>query len=211
MLLMGDTELAGEQALLRAHPDLPSCQVLKVAHHGGGDATSKALLTLVKPQVAVISTSTAEREDTPAPTVLQRLLKAGADVAVTQDGGAGVLVTLANGRAEMTLTDWTGLPALSAGVRLSDKDAKYDTVMITNVGDARADLSGWFLRSDRGGEVFVFPEGTTLAPGESLTLGTLSTVRPFDLLWPEKNVWHNSKDDAALLFDVYGREIDALE
>lgn len=211
MLLMGDAELAAEQALLKAHPDLPQCQVLKVGHHGGGDATSKALLSLVKPQAAVISTSTAQREDTPAPTVLQRLLKAGADVTITQDGSAGVLVTLANGRATMTLTDWTGLPAPVVGVRLLDKDAKNDTVVIANESDAQADLSGWFLRSDRGGEVFVFPEGTTLAPGESLTLGTLTTVRQFDLLWQEKNVWHNSKDDAALLFDAYGREIDSLE
>ena len=211
MLLMGDAELAGEQALLRAHPDLPRCQVLKVGHHGGGDATSKTLANLVRPQVAVISTSTAEREDTPAPGVLQRLLKVGADVGVTQDCGAGVLVRLANGQASMELTDWTTMPEAASRVRLADKDAANDTVRVVNEGEAQVDLSGWFLRSDRGGEVYVFPEGTTLAPGAALTLGTLETVGQTDLTWQEKNVWHNKKDDAAMLFDGYGRAIDTLE
>ena len=211
MLLMGDAEAAGEKALLAAHPDLPRCQVLKVGHHGGGDATSKALLKQVRPTVAVISTSTAERPDTPAMGVLQRLLKDGVAVAVTEDCGAGVLVTLENGEAAMRMTDWSDLPEPVSGIRLADKDDRDDVLRVVNEGGGTADLSGWFLRSERGGEVFVFPEGTLLAPGGSLTLGTLTTDERTDLLWPEKNVWHNSKDDAALLFDVYGREMDRLE
>ena len=211
MLLMGDTEKDGEQALLKAHPDLPSCEVLKVGHHGGNDATTKALLNQVKPKVAVISTSTAERAETPATPVLQRLLKAGSDVAVTQDGGAGVLVILSGGHAEMTIADWTALPDPVSGVRLANKDAKRDTVTITNQSGDQVDLSDWFLRSERGGEVYVFPAGTALSPGESLTLGTQTTEAACDLLWPEKNVWHNEKDDAAVLFDPYGREMDRLE
>ena len=211
MLLMGDAELAGEQALLKAHSDLPRCQVLKVGHHGGGDATSKALVNLVQPQVAVISTSTAEREDTPAPGVLQRLLKAGADIAMTQDCEAGVLVRLIGGQATAELTNWAHMPEAVSGVRLRDKDAAKDTIRIVNEGGAEVDLSGWFVRSDRGGEIYVFPEGTTLAPSESLMLGSLDTVAQTDLTWQEKNVWHNKKDDAAQLFDVYGRAIDTLE
>ena len=211
MLLMGDAELTAERSLLERHPDLPECQVLKVGHHGGDDATSKALLSLIDPQVAVISTSSEARPETPAQSVLWRLAKKGVNVGVTQDGGAGVLVTLENGVATMALTDWTSLPEPLSGVRLTAKDAKADTVTLTNGGDQTADLSGWFLRSDRGGEVFIFPEGTILSPGGSLTVGSLTTDTATDLLWPEKNVWHNKKDDAAHLFDVYGRMIDTLE
>ena len=211
MLLMGDAELPAERALLERHPDLPECQVLKVGHHGGDDATSKALLSLIDPQVAVISTSTEARPETPAQTVLWNLAKKGVNVGVTQDGGAGVLVTLENGVATLSLTDWAALPEPVPGIRLTGKDAKADTVTLTNEGDQMADLSGWFLRSDRGGEVFIFPEGTVLAPGSFLTVGSLSTNAATDLLWPEKNVWHNKKDDAAQLFDAYGRAIDTLE
>ena len=211
MLLMGDAELAAERTLLERHPDLPECQALKVGHHGGDDATSKALLSLIDPQVAVISTSTEARPETPAQAVLWRLAKKGVNVGVTQDGGAGVLVTVANGAATLTLTDWTALPEPVSGIRLTGLDAKADTVTLTNEGNRMADLSGWFLRSDRGGEVFVFPEGTVLSPGSSLTVGTLTTDTATDLLWSEKNVWHNKKNDAALLFDVYGRVMDTLE
>lgn len=211
ILLMGDAELAAEQTLLERHPDLPKCQVLKVGHHGSADATSKALLSLVKPNVAVISTSTAVRPETPAQTVLWNLAKKGVSVGVTQDGGAGVLVTLENGAATLTLTDWTALPEPVSGIRLTGRDPKADTVTLSNEGQQTADLSGWFLRSDRGGEVFVFPEGTFLLPGNSLTVGSLTTDAATDLIWPEKNVWHNKKNDAALLFDVYGRTMDTLE
>lgn len=210
MLLMGDMELTGEQALLERHPDLPRCQVLKVAHHGGADATSKALLSLVKPQVAVISTSTEARPETPAQTVLWNLAKKGVSVGVTQDCGAGVLVTLENGLASMELTDWAALPEPVAGIRLTAKDAKNDTVTLVNEGGQPVDLSGWYLRSERGGETYVFPAGTTLSPGGTLTLGTLTTKTATDLLWQEKNVWHSKKDDAALLFDPYGRAMDTL-
>ncbi|MCH5287789.1 MAG: lamin tail domain-containing protein [Christensenellaceae bacterium] len=211
MLLMGDAELAGERALMGHHPDLPKCQVLKVGHHGGADATSKALLSQVKPQIAVISTNSEVRPDTPAQTVLWNLAKKGIQVGVTQDCGAGVLVTLENGVASMELTDWAALPEPAAGIRLRDKDARADTVTLVNEGSQPVDLSGWYLRSERGGEVFVFPAGTTLAPGDALTLGTLTTETATDLLWREKNVWHNKKDDAALLFDAYGRAMDTLD
>lgn len=211
MLLMGDAELKGEQALLTHHPDLPHCEVLKVGHHGGADATSGALLSLVKPKIAVISTDTAEREDTPAPVVLKRLLKHGVDVFVTQDCGAGVLITLENGQASASLTDWTALPEPVAGVRLSVKDERNDTLTLRNDGSFDADLSGWYVVSDRGGETYIFPDGTILPPGASLTLGTQSTDGSADLIWPARNVWHNKKDDAALLCDAYGREIDTLD
>ena len=211
MLLMGDAELPAERALMKAHPDLPRCQVLKVGHHGGDDATSAKLLLQVQPAVAVISTSTGVREDTPAASVLQRLWQAGAEVAVTQDCEAGVVITLENGRASMELTDWAELPPPAAGVRLAGKDNNDDIIIIFNASTEAVDLSGWYLQSERGGEIYFFPQGTSLAPETSLTLGTLSSDQPLDLLWHEKNVWHNKKDDAALLFDAYGREIDTFK
>ena len=211
ILLMGDAELAAERALLTAHPDLPRCQVLKVGHHGGDNATSDALLALVQPEAAIISTSTAVRAETPAESVLQRLERIGARTAVTQDSGAGVLVTVDSGRISMELTDWAALPPMPSGIRLADRDSENDTIRLVNDSSDTVDLSGWYLRSDRGGETYLFPDGTSLPGGDSLTLGTLSTETAYDLLWPEKNVWHNKKTDAALLFDAYGRAVDTLD
>ena len=100
---------------------------------------------------------------------------------------------------------------LPAGIALTAKDAEDDTVRIENRGSQAADLSGWFIRSGRGNEVFVFPEGSVLAAGTAWTVSTVSSPEPGDFVWQDKNVWHNSKADPATLMDVYGREVSRLE
>lgn len=82
------------------------CEVLKVAHHGEGDATSLNLAATVRPQVAIISTSTQEEKDTPDKDVLRILNTVNAQIAVTQDAKGGVLVTLRNGTATTHLFEF---------------------------------------------------------------------------------------------------------
>jgi competence protein ComEC len=71
-LLTGDLERAGEEALLSEGRNLRST-VLKVAHHGGADATSVSLLAAVHPAVAVISVGKDNWFGHPSPQVLERL------------------------------------------------------------------------------------------------------------------------------------------
>lgn len=207
MLLAGDMEFPEEQALISAGL-LTHADVLKVAHHGEDDATSATLARLVSPLAAVISTSTAARPETPSPTVVSLLKNQGAQVAVTQDAVEGVLVTLTDGQPTVTLLPEADKPAPVTGVTISDRSVAQDTICVHNGGDTEADLSGWFIHSDRGGETFVFPEGTRLAPGCSLSIASLSSPDPGDLLWPDESVWHSTKDDTATLFDAYGRLMD---
>lgn len=98
LLLAGDMELEEEAELLDGGL-IPQAAVFKVGHHGEDDATSKRLVTVVKPQWAVISTSTAEEPDTLDSKVVSRLWDVKAGVAVTQNGTVGILVTLRDGRA----------------------------------------------------------------------------------------------------------------
>ncbi len=209
MLLAGDMEFTEERTLLAAKA-LKHADVLKVAHHGRDDATSSSLVRNVTPQVAVISTSTAERDDTPAESVVSLLTSFGAKVVVTQDAGEGVLVTLTDEVANVTMLPEAQLPAKVSGVVISDRSNAQDTVSVRNNGEAAVDLSGWYLYSERGKEIFVFPEGTVIAPGQTINIGTLSTPGETDLLWPDENVWHDKKEDTAYLYDVYGREMDSL-
>lgn len=88
-LFTGDMLLDEEEALLQSGADL-SCDVIKIAHHGGGDATSRQLIEAAGPEYALISTSTAERAETPAPRVISLLQEQGAQTFVTQDHAAGV-------------------------------------------------------------------------------------------------------------------------
>lgn len=209
MLLMGDAEKESEAALL-AENRVGPVSVLKVGHHGEGDASSKDFLRVVRPQVAVISTNTAEEPDTPAAKVLRRLEELGSQVVQTQTAGDAVRVTLTGDVLKVeTLT--FSLPAQTAQVVLADKSIAQDAVTLRNDGDTTADLSGWYLFSEKGKELFVFPQGTALAPGASCTVVTLSTESAGDYLWQEERVWHETKPDTAVLCDVYGREVSRLD
>lgn len=105
MLLTGDMEL-DEEAELIAQGFIAPAPVLKVAHHGEDDASGRTFMLLVRPQWAVISTSTAEEPDTPDGKVLSRLREVQASVAVTQDAEVGILVRLKDGEAAAEVIDW---------------------------------------------------------------------------------------------------------
>lgn len=59
------------------------------------------------------------------------------------------------------------------------------------------DLSGWYLFSEKGKEIFVFPQGAALDPGASCTVTTLTSESSGDYQWPDTRVWHEDKPDAA--------------
>ncbi|MDD3335548.1 MAG: MBL fold metallo-hydrolase [Eubacteriales bacterium] len=98
VLLTGDMELTEENELLEKGL-IPQAVVLKVAHHGGADATGGALVQAVQPQWSIISTSSEERPSTPDEGVLARLWEAHSGVAITQDADIGILITLRAGNA----------------------------------------------------------------------------------------------------------------
>ena len=105
MLLTGDMELEEENELIEAGL-ISQAAVLKVAHHGRDDTTSRQFALLVRPQWAVISTSTAEKPDTPSARVLSYLRDARASVAVTQEAQVGILITLEGGQASAEAINW---------------------------------------------------------------------------------------------------------
>ena len=96
VLLTGDMEFPEEASLLNAGL-IPHADVLKIANHGEGDATSEQLIAAVSPQVAVISTNTEDEPDTPDPRVIKLLNRYQIQVLQTQHAVSGVLITLRNG------------------------------------------------------------------------------------------------------------------
>lgn len=98
ILLCGDMERIEEALLLQSRADL-RCDVLKVPNHADSDACSKQLINACGAQIAVISTSTKEKSDTPDPTVLKNLKKAGYETFITQECTLGVHVSLNGGAA----------------------------------------------------------------------------------------------------------------
>lgn len=96
MLLAGDMELLQEQVLRTSGADL-KCDVLKVPNHADTDACSNELIAACGAKIAVISTSSAEKEDTPAKRVLKGLKNAGCDTYITEKCKIGVLVRMNEG------------------------------------------------------------------------------------------------------------------
>jgi competence protein ComEC len=90
-LFSGDIEREAEDVLARLADRqivAPAGVVLKVPHHGSATSSSTALLDVVRPRVAVISSGADNRFGFPAPAVLARLHAAGAVVWRTDLDGA---------------------------------------------------------------------------------------------------------------------------
>ncbi|MET9427591.1 ComEC/Rec2 family competence protein [Streptomyces sp. NPDC003036] len=93
LLLLGDLEPPAQRGLLRAHPDLPPVDVLKVAHHGSSRQEPR-LLDRVRPRLALVSAGRDNDYGHPSPRT----------VAALRDGGAVVLRTDRDGPIAVTGT-----------------------------------------------------------------------------------------------------------
>lgn len=102
LLLTGDAELEGEEALLKELQKLGfhELTLLKVAHHGSRNATGAELLQQTKPKVAVISCGSGNSYGHPHMETLARLEEAGTAVISTMEYGA---VTVRMGKGRITI------------------------------------------------------------------------------------------------------------
>lgn len=207
ILLTGDMELVQEAQLLDSGDDL-SCQVLKVPNHADDDTTSDAFAKAASARLAVISTSTEEKPETPDAGVVSRLSAAGSQCIVTQDGGLGIYISLSSG---LVTWEYVHIPEEAKNIAIREVVAGDDIVVLYNESAEAVDLSGWYLFSDKGEEMFTFPGGCSIGPGDRLIIGTESSEDDdFHLLWPDKKVINKSKTDVITLYDPYGRAVDSL-
>ena len=205
ILLTGDMEYPEERLLMQSGADL-ACDVLKVANHGDDDTNSPAFTALVSPKLAVISTATAEKAETPDPALVRTLQAQGAEVLVTDSCSGGILIRLSETGPAAELID---VPENDSGVTLTAAIPGEDLIFLRG-GETDTDLSGWYLFSSRGNELFVFPEGTTLPGGETLIVGTRTSKGAYDVLWNDKKVIHQKKEDLLLLYDPCGNLISQV-
>ncbi|MEO8277230.1 MAG: DNA internalization-related competence protein ComEC/Rec2 [Thermoanaerobaculia bacterium] len=77
LLLTGDIERAGENALLSVDRSALRCDILKVPHHGGRSSSGAELLAATGSRLATISCGVRNRFGHPAIEVLERLRRAG--------------------------------------------------------------------------------------------------------------------------------------
>ena len=207
ILLAGDMEFPEEAELVASGTSL-DCDVLKVANHADNDTTGEAFVRAASPKVAVISTYTEEKPETPDQRVVALLQAAGAEVVVTQECTGGILVRLDGGAPTVERVSLQTPDAQASIARVSPGE---DLIVLRNDGTTEVSLAGWYLCSERGGEMMVLPEDAVIAPGGSLTIGTQSSGGDFDLLWDDKKVIHESKRDVISLYAPNGLPVSEMD
>lgn len=201
----GDMEYNQEETILKSGKSLKA-DVMKVGNHADDDTTGQALIDRVDAKIALISTSSYEKPETPDPMLVQRLENKGMKVFYTEHSSAGIRVTMDKNGIKAEYADWKNAGELKTGAYITDVDKENDTIAIENRTDAGFDLSGHYLYSSKGKECFFFEAGTVIAANSKITIGTNSTQGvSIDVLWEDKNVINDKKEDTITLFDPYGR------
>ena len=209
VLLCGDMKTEEEMDLLDAGT-LSPCTLLKVGHHGDNNTLCDPFLAKIRPEAAVISTSTAEEPDTPAPSTLRKLKEIGCGVYVTQDCHDALLFTLSGGKVTgADDIEWPGVPPRIEGITL-EISSETDTVILRNTSEEAVSLDGYTLFSTKGDETLLL-SGLALDPGGAWTIGGRNASIPVDQTWDEKYVWSNKKRDTGILYDPWGRPVSAAD
>ena len=201
LLLAADMKQEEENDLLQAGV-VPQATVLKVGHHGDSGASSDWFVRTVMPELAVISTSTKEEIDTPAPSVLKRLQLYGATPVVTQDFTYGIYVTLHLGRAYYQDIRWK-VQDYSQGIRAS-LNLQEDLLTLRNASSEPISLMGWTLYSSRGDTTIVLPDDAVIPANGVYKIGTHSTGVNASVILSVNRLWHKSKFDQCTLYDAAG-------
>ena len=128
------------------------------------------------------------------------------EIHITQDYDYGILIRISPEGKTSVYNPHRPSNAARLSITEIDKDAQ--TITIKN-DSALLDLSGYMIFSERGSELFVFPQGSLIAQGRSITVACKGGKG--DYIWADKKVWHAKKADAGVLYDPFGSEIDRLE
>lgn len=203
-LFTGDMQTAEDGRLLGSGADI-SCDVLKIPNHGNDDATSAEFASAADPLIAVISTDTNVDHNSANPKVIARL--EGAEIRLTQKYELGILMEVSE-RGEISLS-FPERPAALSGAEIVSASKDAQTLELRNDTESELDVSGWFVYSTKGHEVLSFPEGTIIAPGGTLLVACKSSYRldEADVVWDQKKVWADKKEDRAVLCDPFGNKI----
>jgi competence protein ComEC len=200
-LFTGDMQFTQENTILSSGADISS-HILKVGNHGNKDATSSRFAKAVSPEYAIISTDTQQDDNSANPIVINNLKPA--ETLLTQDYIYGIKMTV-DTNGQVSISDLEPIKA-TANMEVISIDNEGQTITIINNGET-TDISGYFIFSERGSEVFVFPNGSIIDAGQRITISCNNSDVTGDYIWDDKNVWHKSNTDAGILYDYFGNEL----
>lgn len=140
-----------------------------------------------------------------APAVRRAVVTADGAVRTATDGGTTTTTATADATATAAATtadslDIVQIHADAAGSEFENLNDEY--VVFETTGDQPLDIGGWTV-SDEAGHSYTIPPGTTLAPGDRITLHTGSgSDTATDLYWDRDSpVWNNAGDTVIVRTD----------
>lgn len=205
-LFTGDAEDISENEMLSSGQDLKA-NVLKVGHHGSGTSTTSSFLKAVSPQYAIISVGLDNDYGHPAASTLSRL--SGAGIQVFRTDQDGTIVATCDGKS-VTFNKQGSVPrqVSTSSVSIANIDLAGEVVTIVNNGPLEVDLTGWKLVSEKGNQIYNFPDGTTIAPDGTLRVlsGPKAVSNKGALVWTDSNMWSND-GDPGVLYDDQGQVV----
>ena len=204
-LMMGDAEQEEEALLLKSSMDLRA-QVLKLGHHGEDDASTPAFLDRVQPRLGLIAGNEEENPESLDPIIAKRLASRKIDTLYSECAGLGWAIVSDGYDFDYQVLEDQNFP-VTLQLSFQEVDRKGQRVTVRNDGKDDADLSGCLIRSVRRDELYLFPAGTCLAPGQTITVACRDASSPGDLLWDEDSVWQETRDKARL----YDQNLNKLD
>ena len=203
ILLTGDMQFAEEETLVERYGTDLKTDILKVGNHGNPDATGPTFASSCDPDIVVVSTDRAVDTDSANGRVLALFQRKR--ILITDESEMGYLFSFnASGEFETDNLFQRGNQKLE----IIEIDKESQTAIIRNNG-TDTDLSRCMILSDKGNELFVFPDGAFLASGANCTV--TGENGDGDYRWPgEKKPWNQKKDDGAFLFDRFGYLLHAF-
>ncbi|OAI43511.1 hypothetical protein AYO38_02590 [bacterium SCGC AG-212-C10] len=200
--------------------------MLKVGHHGSASSSSLAFLQAADPEVGVISAGLNNQFGHPAPEVLARLASVGANIvstdttvnddsvtmnsdcntysfSVTPEPPATPTATATSTTSPTTTataTATTGAFCSSTNATITGLNKTGNPEVVTIAGNGS--MTGWYVISESGNQRFNFPAGYQLNGSVQLQSGPNAISSPPGiLLWTTGNIWNNTTDDDAFLYD----------
>lgn len=199
-LFTGDAEKPNEEEMIEKYGARLKSHVLKVGHHGSNTSTTEEFIKIIEPDYAVISAGKDNRYGHPSPLIIERLQKYG--IKIYRTDLQGTIIVHSDGQQILFNHDPVNqIITVNHGIVIESVDLVKEMVIIINMSKEIKNLSGWKLVSVVGNQEFVFPQGTSIKPGERLMIvsGPAASITDDNILvWTKSYIWNNDGDPAEL-------------
>ncbi len=223
-LFTGDMEQKVEKKILNR--DLKA-DVLKAGHHGSKTATSPEFLQKVNPKYTIISAGPNNKFGHPHAETINTLNSFNIPYYITKD--LGNIIVSTNGTSLSINDDEVNVSPNENDINSSDDtqsekpenpednptpdsstnsdiyikniDSKSEVVIIENNSDKSIDMSGWYMISTAGNQIFNFPDSFELKAGSTINLISgrgSNSDGVSSLKWSNSYIWSDTYDPGEL-------------